>query len=101
MKRIIFLFLSIALPLTGFCEYKENEEIAATGEQDFNDFNDVLGGFGPEDAVEQSIAASMVGWGLGAAVGIAVLAGVIKPSSSSDDTSVTPSHAHAHSFFTP
>jgi len=66
-----------------------NDEIAS------NDKNAMIG-YGVEDALENSMAISMLGWGVGSAIAIAVLAAVIKPSSKSDDTSST-AHAHAHS----
>lgn len=49
-------------------------------------------GFGPENAAQESVATSMLGWGIGMAIAIGVLSAVIKTSSEESTT-----HAHAHS----
>lgn len=81
MKRIIALvtLLSLTAPLLadGLEDHRENtEELYRTSA-------------GSDDTLFSSMSTSMVGWGIGLAIGIAVLASVLNQSGPSHSTTTT------------
>jgi len=78
MKKFIPLFLSIAL-LSSACPLIADDLETVQQDQD----NIWRVGAGAQDGAYTSIASSMLGWGLGLAVGIGVLASVLHQSTAS------------------
>ena len=81
MKKILFIYLLIAFfsPITA----KANTGLDGVKKDNEN----LWAGTGAQDATATAVSMSMVGWGLGLAGGIAILASAIHQSSSSHDTS--------------
>lgn len=80
MKKCLLLLTCISIPLLGFTDQmeqwkKDSDSIWRTGA-------------GAEDGTFTAIGTSMLGWGVGLSVGIAVLASVLHQSAAS--------HAHTH-----
>ena len=87
MKKITTAILAAALIVTSSPFYaRQNEDIQTLGDQ-----TDALyrTGAGAQDGAYTSLGTSMIGWGLGLAVGIAILAGVLHQSKVSHE-------AHCH-----
>ncbi len=82
--------------ITCFCfilgsTYAEEDQGKYKNEVSYQaDFSQSLG-FGPDDALNASIATSMLGWGLGMAVVIGLASALIHSSTGGEST-----HAHAH-----
>ncbi len=86
MKKIIGIITCCSFLLAS--TYAEESQGKYKNEVSYNsDFSQALG-FGPDDAMNASIATSMLGWGLGMAVVIGLASALI--STSSGETS----HAH-------
>ncbi len=81
MKKILyyFFFLSICTPIAG----------RATGgiQSIKEETQETWAGTGAQDATFTAVSLSMIGWGVGLAGGIAILASAMHQSSSSHDSS--------------
>lgn len=74
MKRV-FSFLLIVLFLTHPMQAQDNGQCLQAAQDEMNDLYKV--GCGCEDGIFNAISASMLGWGVGLFVGIALLTGLI------------------------
>ncbi len=81
MKKIVFLFLFPALFATGFMHADDALQNVKT------DNEALWAGTGAQDATFSAVTLSMLGWGIGLAGGIALIASAIHQSSSSHDSS--------------
>lgn len=78
MKRLLTIGLLIVVTGSGFCNEMQN----------YKKDSDAIWrtGVGAEDGTFTAVSTSMLGWGLGLSVGIAVLASVLHQSSASHST---------------
>jgi len=83
MKRIIAILCTVSIALWSAETETENDAKPVYGNV-----------YQAGDASDVALGTSMVGWGLGLAAGIALLTGLISPSSTGTDSSA---HSHAHS----
>ena len=81
MKKILFIYLLLAVCSPTIAKASSSLD----GVKKDND--NLWAGTGAQDATATAVSMSMVGWGLGLAGGIAILASAIHQSSSSHDTS--------------
>ncbi len=85
MNKIITLFLCFALVCTHSLSYANDGDLNQYKEDTEAIYRT---GSGSEEGAYSAISTSMLGWGVGLAVGIAILAGVLHQS--------TANTAHAH-----
>lgn len=78
MKKLTASLLTAVLLLTSApFSARQNEDIQTLGDQTDQLYR---AGAGAQDGAYTSLGTSMIGWGLGLAVGIAILAGVLHQS---------------------
>ncbi|MBI5274375.1 MAG: hypothetical protein HY860_04910 [Chlamydiales bacterium] len=89
MKKTVLLTTMISL---GFMQVYgvENDNEKYDNQVSMTESSSNYLGFAPDDSVAESIATSMVGWGLGMAIAIGVISLVIKPSNAVSNIHSTP-----------